>query len=150
MMVSVLMFLIFLALGLVFLIPGLNARRADRLRAQRETARTEGVIVRAEKKVILGTRRHGQKAPEQWRCVVRYTAGGREYELLSEGTYPDDSLLTPGKAVEVLYDPDEPFRYHLTQEPGEEKAARTVILLGAGLILLGAALAVIHLFSPLF
>lgn len=131
---------IFALVGIGMLRIGLNGRREWQQKQERERARTTGSVVEVRRE-----QKHMRRGPSWTACtpVVAFRAEGRNYQLDAvASTEPDE--FAPGDAVEVLYDPDEPTRFHIEGRACEEKGHDSLIR--TGLIWLGIEAVVVVVF----
>ena len=108
-------FLLFLVLspllsvgGIALVVIGLSGIRKARGQAERERARASGTVVDMVKRHSLGRGR----PLTAWHPVLEFRAGGQTLRHESrEGYWPGQ--FTVGERVEILYDADDPSRFHL-------------------------------------
>lgn len=127
---------IFLLPGIAILRTGLKGRREWRERVERERARTTGVVAD-----IRMERKHVRRGPGWTSCtpVVEFRAEGRPYRLdATASTQPDE--FAAGDSVDVLYDPDDPTRFHIEGRACEESGDGHLIR--TGLIWIACILAI--------
>lgn len=119
--------------GLGLLCSGLRARRRWWTRMERERARATGTVV------DFAPGKGGGVVP-----VVRFVAEGQEYRLAAPGGA--SAGYEAGQSVDVLYDADDPTRFHLEARdegtpPGAGLRRVGLVFLACGAI---AAVAVTH------
>lgn len=130
-------FAIFSLAGWIMLVSALQSRRKRLYREERERARATGKIV----EYIHRTKRiYRGPTIRQTLPVIEFTADGRlirqEYEnSLKEADYP------VGAAVDVLYDADDPARFHLEADESFAKEAGSLLRIGVVMIVASAVLA---------
>ena len=92
---------------------GLGTRRDSRRRSKRERRRATGVIVG----YVRGRVRSGKSGGvAYWKPVVEFSAEGQSFHQ----EYPnmmDRERYPVGKEVDILYDGDDPARFHLAEDP---------------------------------
>lgn len=98
----------------------------------------------AEKKRAYRAKKRSQAAAEMdaqvasWRPVVRFTVGGREFEVrAARGTTKNRYKV--GHPCDVHYDPAKPSRYWLAIDGLPKSVGVTLAIGGAGLIVIGVA-----------
>ena len=124
-------FLLWSGIGWIMLFLGLSVRRSEREQAERERTRAAGTIV-AHVKHLSDDRRREAAAPVP---VVCFRAEGRE--IRSEAKKAPASRYPVGREVDVLYDPDDPTRFHF-EEDKSTRAIQPLILIGLIWILIAA------------
>ena len=98
-----------LAVGGVALIwIGMSGTRKARRRAERERVRASGTVVDMVKHLSLGR----GKPLTAWHPVVEFRADGQTLRCESRDGY-SSGQFTVGERVDLLYDADDPSRYHL-------------------------------------
>ena len=115
--------------GFGILFSGLQGQRQWRRREDVERARASGTIVAniTQKKTV---RRGRHRGSVDITCpIVRFEAEGRVYELECTGA-AGSPLLEVGQAVEVLYDSDDPTRFHLEDVDPEARSNRIMVRVG--------------------
>ena len=137
-MTALIVFGIFSLPGWIMLIYALRSRRARERREERERARTTGRVV----EYVRQTKRYrrGPTIHFTW-PVVEFRAEGqtvrRQYEnSLSPEQYP------VGASVDVVYDADDPTRFHLDADVDFSQGAVSYARMGIVWILVCAVLAV--------
>ena len=117
---------IFALAGVGVLRIGLRGRREWRRREERERARASGTVVEFRKE-----RRHVRRGHSYTGCtpVVEFRAEGRDFRLDAAASTQADEFAV-GDPVEVLYDPDDPTRFHIEGRECEEKGDGRLIRMG--------------------
>ena len=116
-----------LAVGGVALIwIGLSGTRKARRRAERERARASGTVVDMVKHLSLGR----GKPLIAWHPVVEFRVEGQTLRYESREGYLTGQFKV-GECVDILYDADDPSRYHLEKlVEWEAKGDKITIVVG--------------------
>jgi len=108
-MTALVVFALFSLGGWAVIWIGVKGNIEARRRGEREHSRTSGKVVR----LVSREHRYGRHNRRTfWYPVVAFYAEGRAYELESkDGLWAD--AVAEGDEVELLYDADDPSRFHL-------------------------------------
>ena len=111
--------------GLFALFEALGDRSKWLKREEAERTRTTGVIVGFAEERHRYRRRRSLNAHyvTVYYPIVRFQAGGVEYELKSTSIVPRDKY-PEGQAVDLLYDPNNPTHFHLDRGNMEDRSTR--------------------------
>ena len=71
--------------------------------------------------------------------VIAFTADHTEYRLENENGYRERDKIEIGKPVDVMYDPNDPAHFHLTEDDANDKASESLLRFGL-IIVIGAAI----------
>ena len=119
-MTALIVFAIFSLPGWIMLIYALKSRRARERREERERARTTGSIV----EYVRETKRYWRGPTVRFtRPVVEYRAEGSVYKRQYENSLSPEQYPV-GANVDVVYDADDPFRFHLDVDEEFSQGAR--------------------------
>ncbi len=133
--------------GWIFVGVALHTRRYQQKKEQNERSLATGQIVDLVKK----TRHSGRGGTAVYYVpVVAFEANGRLFRLENENGNRDQEKITVGQAVDVLYDEQDPARFHLAEDDANEVASESLMRFGALLIAGAAALAVLNYFFHIF
>ena len=150
-MTSIGYYLLFFAVlsinGLIFIGVGLHTVRYQRKKEENETESARGVIVDIAKKK---TRPARGRSVTYYVPVIEFTAGEKLYRLENENGSRDRESVVIGRSVDVLYDPEDPARFHLADDDANVTGADSLLRMGM-IIIAGAAVmtvlgAAFHLF----
>ena len=133
--------------GWIFVGIALHVRRYQRKKELNERSLTFGRIVEAAEKVH---HRGRGGTIRSYFPVVEFEADGRTYRLENENGSRDRESVVIGRSVDVLYDPEDPARFHLADDDANVTGADSLMRMGM-IIIAGAAVltvlgAVFHLF----
>ena len=135
---AALIFFVIMSLGgWLTLILGLRERRSQRRREEKERARATGVILdyaRSSRRAYRGSTLH------RIQPVIAYRAEGRDCQAKYENNLSPETHHV-GSEVELLYDPDDPARFHLADDPAFERGGATLTRIGLAWFLIVAVIA---------
>ena len=114
--------------GIVLVVIGLSGIRKARLQAEREQSRAAGTVVDIVRHLSLGR----GKPLTAWHPVVEFEAEGQTIRQESREGYPS-GLFTVGENVGILYDAEDPGRFHLEKMTEKNAAVHRVTVL-AGIL----------------
>lgn len=127
-------YLLWSGFGWMLLGLGLYLRRHWRERKERERARTAGEIVDYEEQVRF--HRGGRSVTHY--PLVRFSTESGQVRVKSDVSM-DPEKHPVGSAVEVLYDADDPARFHLVESAPESDAGGPAIRIGVAWVLIATA-----------
>lgn len=122
--------------GWILLFTGLGVRRDRRRREERERTRATGMIVDYER-----TRHVRRGVHSYWKPVVEFMADGETIRR-AYAMFGDPEKHPVGEAVEVLYDANDPERFHLEMDTTYADGGATATRAAIVWILLSALLAI--------
>ena len=135
------------AMGFVLIGVGIHAKRYQRKKEMAETRPVTGKIVDVRTRVTHGqrTRRTRYYVP-----VVEFTVDGKTYRLENENGFRDRDRITVGGTVDVMTDPKDPERFHLTMDDSNTKDGDSVIRLGVIWVASAVALVIVCMALKVF
>lgn len=144
---SILLFLGCSLIGWIFVGVALHTRRYQQKKELEERTLTTGTIVDMVKKV----NRAGRGRPVKYYVpVVAFEVNGHTYRLENENGLRKKDKIIIGKSVDILYDENDPTRFHLAEDDANEKSSESLLRLGVILIAVFAVLTVLNYFYHLF
>lgn len=117
-MKGLLFFLMTSFVGWIFLLVSIRSRREHRKRLERERTRATGSIVD-----------YAPGRGDAGRPVVEFIADGRQIRLENKSAV-DRARYPVGASVEVLYDPDDPSRFHLESDADDGSGSAALARVG--------------------
>ncbi|MBR0368584.1 MAG: leucine-rich repeat protein [Clostridia bacterium] len=122
-MTALIVFAIFSLPGWFMLFSALKSRRDRERREERERARATGSIV----EYVRETKRYRRGPTVHFtRPVVEFRAEGRVYKRLYENSLSPEQYPV-GANVDVIYDADDPTRFHLDADEDFSRGARSYV-----------------------
>ena len=121
--------------GWIFVGVALHVRRYQRKKELNERSLTFGRIVEVAEKVH---HRGRGGTVRSYFPVVEFEAGGQTYRLENENGSRDRESVVIGRSVDVLYDPEDPARFHLADDDANATGADSLLRMGM-IIIAGAA-----------
>ena len=118
--------------GIALVWIGLRGVRKARRQEEQERARASGTVVEMVKHFSL---RRGK--PSSWHPVVEFTVDGQTLRYESPDGYWLDQFKV-GECVDVLYDADDPSRFHL-EKLFERQIASDKVTIALGMLWIVAA-----------
>ena len=121
--------------GWIFVFVGISARREQRRREESEHTRASGVVVE-----YTDGERHGKHGPYViHRPVIEFTADGAKVRKTYENSLKQEEFPV-GTEVEVLYDVNDPARFHLESDLAFSRGSGNLMKIGLVWVLLAALL----------
>ena len=75
--------------------------------------------------------------------VVEFAANNVEYKLENENGSRERDEITIGKSVDIMYDPNDPTHFHLTEDEANEQASNRLLRFGLIIVFCAAILDVV-------
>lgn len=121
---------IFVIIGIVFVVSGSLAHYRQRVLQRRCTGNTTGTVTEIQKKTTYETDSDGHRSRKTvYYPVFRYTAGGGPVTVVSHvGT--GSPRFAAGDSVDIRFDPDQPELHYALQDKTANNAGIIFILIG--------------------
>ena len=142
-MLSLIMFLCLSLVGFILIGVSLYTKRYQRKKEERETVLVLGRIVGRARKVNSAGR---GRPVVYWVPVIAYLASGEMFELENENGTRNEQEIEIGKQVDVMYDPGDPKRFHLTEDDANEKGSDSLMRWGLIWVICAALLTLAYMF----
>ena len=101
---------------------GISGNIDMRRRMERERTRTTGEVVE-----LVPSRKRARNGRDSWHPLVAFRADGQERRLESPDAYWPGQVNV-GETVEILYDADDPSRFHLEKLQEIENTSGWVLI----------------------